>query len=60
MQEFLMMMCEVPYAEELPKALGYNNPQNPMYSTNGCIMLLACGMRDAVVNYHSDIIRFLK
>ena len=60
MQEFLMMMCEVPYAEELPKALAYNNAQNPMYSTNGCLMLLVCGMRNAVVNYHSDIIRFLK
>ena len=60
MQEFLMMMCEVAYAEELPKALAYNNPQKPMYSINGCLMLLACGMRDAVVNYYSDIIKFLK
>lgn len=60
MLEFLMMMCEVSYAGELAKALGYNNPQVPMYSSNGCLMLIACGMRDAAINYNGDIINFLK
>ena len=60
MQEFLMMMCEVSYAANLPKVLGYKNTQTPMISSNGCLMLLVCGMRDAVTNYYGDIISFLK
>lgn len=60
MQEFLMMMCEVSHANDLPDALGYNNTQTPMYSSNGCLMLLACGMRDAAIKYYGDIINFLK
>lgn len=60
MQEFLMMMCEVSHVGDLPKALGYNDPQTPMFSSNGCLMLLACGMRDAVLIYYGDIINFLK
>lgn len=60
MLEFLMMMCEVSHAAGLPEALGYNYPQTPMFSSNGCLMLLACGMRDAVINYYGEIINFLK
>lgn len=60
MQEFLMMMCEVSHAGDLPKALGYNDPLKPMFSSNGCLMLLGCGMRYAAINYYGDIINFLK
>lgn len=60
MQVFLMMMCEESYATNLPKVLNYKNTQTPMISSNGCLMLLTCGMRDAVTNYSGDIINFLK
>ena len=60
MQVFLMMMCEEFYAKNLPKVLNYKNTQTPMVSSNGCLMLLACGMRDAVTNYYDHIINFLK
>lgn len=57
---FLMMMCEVNWIAKMPSHLRYNGLDKPIYSDNGCVMILACGMRDAVENYSQEIYDFLK
>lgn len=57
--QFLMMMCEESWAANLPKRLSYKSVDEPMYSDNGCVMVLACGLHDAVTKYSNDIYTFL-
>lgn len=57
--QFLMMVCEESWVANLPKRLSYKSVDKPMYSDNGCVMVLACGLRDAVVKYGNDIYSFL-
>ena len=54
-----MMMCEESWAANLPKRLSYKSVGEPMYSDNGCVMVLACGLHDAVTKYSNDIYTFL-
>mgnify|MGYP002574897953 CR=1 FL=1 len=58
--QFLMMMCEEDYAANLPKRLSYKDVCEPMFSDNGRVMVLACGLREAVTKYSSEIHDFLK
>lgn len=53
------MVCEESWAANLPKRLSYKSVDKPMYSDNGCVMVLACGLRNAVVKYGDDIYSFL-
>lgn len=58
--KFLMMMCEVDWMGKMAKHLNFKGVDQPIYSDNGCVMILACGMRDAVENYSQEIYDFLK
>ena len=49
--QFLMMLCEESWATNLPKRLSYKSVGEPMFSDNGCVMVLACGLHDAVTKY---------
>ena len=55
-----MMMCEVNWIAKMPSHLRYNGLDKPIYSGNVCVMILACGMRDAVEKYSQEIYDFLK
>ena len=56
---FLLRMCEVDYHGKLPDALKYKSTKNPMYSKNGCLMLLVNGMKDASTHW-KEIEEFIR
>ena len=39
--KFLMMMCEVDWMAKMPSHLKYNGLDKPIYSDNGCVIVLA-------------------